>query len=251
MDDTFVQLHNAKETRVMNIQAGSWGEFVEPNDVRVTYGHEEKGYKLVSDNPVSVTVGPASSHYLDVPDQCSVRPYHDDDVQYYLLGYVGDNPYTFYGPFSFFVIVGSKTGTDFQVYDENEELFNEGTLGEEGTYTVDAQYLSDLTLDFSGYHIVASHPVSVYTGHGMSDVNSPQYIADSVPSYAELGTHYVTYPVSLGKPQTGYKIRVLSTESNTNVNIPHLAIDFDLNKQEYKDISYGYSTTALEVILKI
>ena len=72
----------------------------------------------------------------------------------------------------------------------------------------------------------------MYAGHGRAlfpGNNNNQYLHDTVPNTAQLGTSYTTFPIGFGADDTGYILRVLAASDDTLVTIADLGVSETLN----------------------
>ena len=90
---------------------------------RVTHGLEDKGFELISDTPVSVTIG--CPDYTDryAPDNMLLRPLSADDTDFVITSFIGSSTSPSYEPLSFFSITASEDDTTIDVYDNNRDSY--------------------------------------------------------------------------------------------------------------------------------
>ena len=260
----YVQITAREATEVVvSTLGGSDIYFLEDSDFvmhygvpadRVTSGVEEKGWEVSSTKPVSVQMGSADFHRDCLPEDTLLRPILPEATEFFVLSLLdNDNRHalTNESPFSYFSIVAYLDGTVVDVYDTSNQLYTSATLKRLESMTADASTETNgADIDFSGYRIVANQGVSVNSGHGhvyLGDNNQFGAIAESLPAVSEQGSEYITHPVALGYVGQGYTVRVMSTTTQTRVQIEELGVDHYLNQGEFYEVKHNNSDSIFKV----
>ena len=236
--DAQVVIKDDAGTDVIGVLAGFMSVHTVHNVKKVTSGIEPKGMEITSSSPVSVQIGIQTHSHVSTSDQIFIRPFNAESTDFYIVSYIEGS-----SSMPFYMVVASQAYTNVTIENPSGTVVQSVLLDEFDVYT-----FRDNVTDFTGYHVYANKPISVYTGN--SDVNigdARQYIAESMPSVAELGTNYVSFPIENGRPDTGYIIRILSTAAGTLVEIPELGIVRLLNRGQFSSIDYFFSSAVFEV----
>ena len=219
---------------------------------RVTNGVESKGYELISDDPVSVYIGTEYLRSYRIPDEIMVRPITADDTEYIVSSYPGTSSSSSYWPNSYFMIIPQVNESLVQVFNFENNIWVQQYSMVLNTFEVmthDSYYVSDGYTDYTGWRIVSTQPVSVISGHGYADFGrNKQHTCDSMTSTAEMGSHYVTFPVLFGLGTEGYVVRIVgSTTENVNVVISEIGLDEMIPKGGFIEVKSVDSSILLIV----
>ena len=95
---------------------------------RVTSGLENKGFELISDYPVTATLGSSSHDSISSPDDRLLRPITPTDTEFFIISFLGSTESGSRAPQSFFTINGAEDDTSVSISDEDGEHFADITL---------------------------------------------------------------------------------------------------------------------------
>lgn len=248
-EEANVVIETATESREVVVPAMSEITEAFPMAQRVTFGLEAKGLMITSDNPISVHIDQPSWE-LDV---AMARPLAAEDTEFYIINYLGDSVTASFWPLSFYSVAASEDNTIVEIFDEERQRRTTVELNTLDVYSEDASELGGVPgslVDYTGLYISADKPISVFAGHGrvlFPGNNNNQYIYDSVPNTAEIGTSYTTFPIGFGADDTGYMLRVVSTVDGTLVTMPDLDVSETVDAGDYYQIEYTTSYNAFKV----
>ena len=223
------------------------------NSYRVTTEIETKGIELSSGMPITVKLGSSYHGDRSVPDDALVRPIHDTSTEFYVINILHDTIRSAsQAPLSFFTITASEDNTVVDIFYDMYGVTKQETLNKYQSFTEDAYYSGGMDTDFTGVRVNASKPVSVLAGHGsiqMGDFEGFGYICDFIPSFSEVGKHYVTYPLTYGTDDSGYSIRVMPVYELALVRIPSRLVSIPVDVGSYFDIGHFSSSFSAEVCI--
>ena len=229
---TLVDLETELSSTTIYIAENTSYTFLIPDNLRVTNGVETKGIEVTSDEPVAVYIGTQyHSSYL-IPDDIMVRPSTPDDTEYIISSYPGTSSHTSATnwPNSYFMIIAQFNDSLVQVFNFENGIWVQqysGVLNRFQVFTQDYFYVNDGYTDYTGWRVTATQPVAVISGHGYATFDRRrQHTCDSMPSLAEMGSYYITFPVFFGIGTEGYVVRIVgSTTEDINVVIPEIGVD--------------------------
>ena len=206
--------------------------FIHDDELRVTNGVENKGIEVTSDEPVSVHIGTLYQYSYRIPDDIMVRPITADDTEYIISSYPGTSSgsSSTYLPNSYFMIIPQFDESLVEVFSFENDIWVQQysvVLDKFEVFTLDYYYVRDGNEDYTGWRVVATQPVAVISGHGYAYFGSQrQHTCDAMPSIADMGVHYVTFPVLFGIGTEQYVVRIVgSTTEDINVVIPDVEMD--------------------------
>ena len=228
---TFVNLRTPLSSTTHYINDNSSYTFVFNDELRVANGVETKGIEVTSDEPVSVNIGTRRQYDYNIPDEIMVRPVTADDTEYIISSYPG-TAYGFtmaYWPNSYFMIIPQFDGSLVQIFSFENDIWVQKysvVLDTFEVFTLDFFYVRDGDIDYTGWRVVATQPVAVISGHGYAYFGKQsQHTCDAMPSIADMGVQYVTFPVLFGLTDS-YVVRIVgSTTDDINVVIPDVEVD--------------------------
>ena len=245
-EETSYTIESSTETRQGTIPAMGSVTEVYPMEQRVTYGVETVGLIVTADNPISV--------HLDQPswelDAAMARPIDDDDTEFYIINYLNEKTTLSGNPLSFYTVVAWEDDTTVEVMN-NERSKVEVTLDKFEVLTEDArEYDGGHEFDYTGVYVRSDKPVGVFAGHGrvqFPDSSNINYICDSLPNTAELGTSFTTFPLVFGPDDSGSVIRVLAYTDDTVVTVDSLGVSEVINAGEFYELEHRISYDARKV----
>ena len=139
-EETDVQLRGDNIDDSYTVGAGESAILTMSAEDRVSIGVEDKGFELTSDLPVFVTVGTQDHTSPRTTDEVSGRAMNANDVDFYVISYLGDHTSSSGPPLSFFSIVASNDGTEVNITDPSTGDSTTIILDQYQTYTEDAEY---------------------------------------------------------------------------------------------------------------
>ena len=236
--DAQVVIRDEYGTDVIGVLAGFMSVHTVHNSKKVSSGIESKGMEITSTSPVSVQIGIQTHSHVSTSDQIFIRPFNAESTDFYLVSYIEGS-----SSMPFYMVVAAQSNTNVTIENQSGTVVQSVLLDEFDVYT-----FRDNVTDFTGYHVYANKPISVFTGNSYVNIgDARQYIAESMPSVAELGTNYVSFPIGSGRYDTGYILHILSTNASTRVEIPELGIVRFLDRGESSTIDYFFSAAVFEV----
>ena len=121
-EEAQVTLLNTTSENVISVSSGGYAIYMGNATERVTRGLEDKGFELISDTPVSVTIG--STLYSDgvAPDHMLLRPLSSDDKDFVITSFLGSITASSDYPLSFFAITASEDDTTIDIYDNTGDV---------------------------------------------------------------------------------------------------------------------------------
>ena len=251
---TLVNLVTEQYSNSYSVSDNSSYTFVLSNEIRVTSGVESKGVEVTSDEPVSVQIGTEVQRHYYIPDDIMVRPITANDTEYIISSYPGTSSGTSstFWPNSYFMIVPQFDQSLVQVFNFENEIWVQQyseVLNKFEVFTQDYFYVNDEDTDYTGWRVVASQPVAVISGHGYANFGrSNQHTCDSMPSIAEMGVEYITFPVLFGRGTEGYVVRIVgSTTEDINVVIPEIGVDDIIPRGSFLEVESLDSSSLMSV----
>ena len=251
---TLVNLVTEQSSDSYSVNDNSSHTFVLSNEIRVTSGVESKGVEVTSDEPVSVQIGIQSQASYYIPDDIMVRPITSDDTEYIISSYPGTGPGSSSSiwPNSYFMIIPTFDDSLVEVFNFENEIWVQqysGVLNKFDVFTQDYFYVNDEYNDYTGWRVVASQPVAVISGHGYAYFGrSDQHTCDSIPSVADMGVKYITFPVLFGRGTEGYVVRIVgSTTEDISVVIPEIGVDDIILRGSFLEVESLDSSSLLRV----
>ena len=246
-EETSYTIESSTETRQGTIPGMSSVTEVYPMEQRVTYGVETVGLIVTTDNPISV--------HLDQPswelDVAMARPIDDDDTEFYVVTYLYSETTGSNRPLSFYYVAASEDDTNVEILNNEGRKLVEVTLDRFDVLSEDAsEYTGGSDIDFTGVYVRSDKPVGVFTGHGRvryPDNNNNNYIFDSMPNTAELGTSFTTFPLIFGPDDSGSVLRVMAVTDDTVITIDSLGVSESVNAGDYYELEHRESYDARKV----
>ena len=183
-----------------------------------------------------------------------VRPITTDDTEYIISSYPGISFGTSsrYWPNSYFMIISQFDESLVQVFNFENDIWVQqysGLLNKFDVFTHDSFYVNDAYTDYTGWRVVATQPVAVISGHGYAYFGThDQHACDSMPSTADMGSHYVTFPVLLRRGTEGYVVRIVgSTTEDISVVIPEIGVDSVITRGSLLEVESLDSSSLMRV----
>ena len=211
---------------------------------------ETKGYEVTAGKDITVYIGTAWHRYHHTPDDTLIRPAGSLGLESYVMSHgtkVGSGNFL---PGSFYSVIAIAAFTNIQIRTGyGQPVVHSFPLNLWEVFTEDGGKSVDLT----GYLIQADQPVLVMSGHGdvvIADAEGTSlegYIYDVMPSIEQLGTEYTTFPVNIGLPTDGYRVRILVTEPTTVVIVEEHDVNTVLNAGDFIEIPHTDSLTTFKV----
>ena len=251
---TLVNLVTAQSSNSYSLSANSSYSFVLSDDIRVTNGVETKGVEVTSDEPVSVQIGMNRQYAYDMPDDIMARPITTEDTEYIISSYpgTGSESSSTIWPNSYFMIVAQFDESLVQVFNFVNDIWVQQyseVLNKFEVFTQDYFYVNDGYTDYTGWRVIASQPIAVISGHGYAYFGGTyQHTCDSMPSIAEMGVQYITFPVLFGRGTEGYVVRIVgSTTEDINVQIPEIDVDDVIPRGSFLEVESLDSSSLMRV----
>ena len=251
--ETTVTVHHDQESWEIYIPTGGATRHILSDSDRVVGGVEIKAFEITSEVPVTVYLGTLYHRSNRIPDDILMKPIHDDDTEFVITSYTGDEEKGEYRPGSFFMVIPKEHATFVIILKYENDMWMEqysGTLYKYEVLTYDAYYSTNQNEDYTGWRILASHPIAVISGQGDGDFeqgNYSPYVCDSLPSKAVSGTEYITFPVVVGINATFYRLRIVSDEDDVTVTIPELGIGKRIPIGGFLEIDSDFLTSIMKV----
>ena len=253
---TLVNLETELSSTSLYIYENTSHTFNISGNLRVTNGVETKGLEVTSDEPVSVYIGTEYQQSHLIPDDVMVRPITADDTEYIISSYPGTSSHSSstYSPNSYFMIISQFDDSLVQVFNfENYTWIQQYDviLNHLEVFTHDYFYVNDGDTDYTGWRVLATQPVAVISGHGYAYFDMyRQHTCDSMPSIADMGSLYVTFPVLFGIGTEGYVVRIVgSTTEDINVVIPEIEVDEIIPRGSFLEVKSLDSSSLMRVSL--
>ena len=186
-----------------------------------------------------------------------VRPITADDTEYIISSYSGTSSQSLstYWPNFYFMIVPQFGQSLVQVFNFENEIWVQQyseVLNKFEVFTQDYFYANDGNTDYTGWRVVATQPVAVISGHGYAYFGRRrQHTCDSMPSKANMGSHYVTFPVLFGIGTEGYVVRIVgSTTEAIKVVIPEIGVDDEIPRGSFLEVESLDSSSLMSTSTK-
>ena len=122
-------------------------------------------------------------------------------------------------------------GTDDQAAEVTVYRYSGGEAGVVMQFTVDARMMKHIVMennsvDITGYQLVSSAPVAVYSGHQCVNIPVTELYCDPMIQQLlhvdVLGRDYVLGPINGRAMEVGFTVRVIKTTEDTDVMIEHV-----------------------------
>ena len=247
-EETSYTIESSTETRQGTIPAMGSVTEVYPMEQRVTHGLETVGLIVTTDNPISVNLDQPSWEV----DAGMARPIHADGTEFFVVSYLNEKTTPSLRPLSFYSVVASEDDTTVEILNNERRAKVVVTLDKFEVISEDAsEYEDGSEFDYTGVYVRSDKPVSVYAGHGrvqFPDNTNNNYIYDSMPNTADLGTAHTTFPIIYGPDDSGYVLRVLAVTDGTTVSISSLDVSEEINTGEFYELDHRVARDAIKVI---